>query len=309
MKKEQVYDALIKNLPIGFSIIDQAGVIIDFNHAAEKITGYFKKEVIGKSHLDTFHGSSDRASCPLLANVLLGGKESIETETVIRRKDGEPVTISVTTAPLFDDNGDFAGCIEFFRDITEAKRLERERKNMSMQLSDFLEFSRFEAKGYQPVLRPFNITAEVYKNIEAVRAETDTKGVHLSFDFPEKMAPELDADERMINRVIRNLLVNAIKYTDAGGSITVRLAEQSHEVLFEITDTGIGIDAAHLPHIFDAFYRVSKSSGDSGLGLYIAKTIVEAHEGRIWAASTPGKGSTFSFTLPKRHPKLTDSQR
>ncbi|HEY9247063.1 MAG TPA: PAS domain-containing sensor histidine kinase [Candidatus Methanoperedens sp.] len=309
MKKAQVYDTLIKNLPIGFSIIDKDGVIIDFNHAAEKITGYLKKEVIGKSHLNIFHGSSDETSCPLLAHVLLGRKESIAAETVIRRKDGEPVVISVTTAPLFDKNGSFTGGIEFFRDITEVKRLERERKNMSMQLSDFLDFSRFETKGCQPVLGPFEIESEVYKNIEAVRAEADVKGIHLSFDFPEKMAPVLDVDEMMINRVIRNLLVNAIKYTDAGGTVTVTLAEQNHDVLFEIANTGVGIDADHLPYIFDAFYRVSKSSGGSGLGLYIAKTIVEAHRGRIWAASKPGKGSTFSFTLPKRQVELTDSQQ
>ncbi len=309
MDKEQVYDTLIKNLPIGFSIIDKDGVIIDFNHAAEKITGYLKKEVIGKSHFDTFHGSSDKNSCPLLANVLLGGKESIAAETVIRRKDGEPIDISVTTAPLFDTNGSFVGGIEFFRDITEAKRLEMDRKNMSMQLSDFLEFSRFETRKYQPVLGSFNIETEVNKNIEAVKVEADMKGIHLFFEFPEEMAPLLNADERMINRVIRNLLVNAIKYTDAGGTITVTLAEQSRDVLFEITDTGVGITADHLPHIFDAFYRVSKSSGDSGLGLSIAKTIVKAHGGKIWAASTPGKGSTFSFTLPKKQWKSTDSQQ
>lgn len=309
MDKEQVYDTLINNLPIGFSIIDKDGITIDFNHTAEKITGYLKKEVIGKSHLDIFHGVSDKASCPLLANVLLGGKESVAAETVIRRKDGEPVYISVTTAPLFDTNGSFAGGIEFFRDITEVKRLERDRKNISMQLSDFLEFSRFETKGYQPFLRPFNMETEVNKNIDAVRVEADMKGIHLFFESPKEMALVLTADEMMINRVIRNLLVNAIKYTDVGGTITVKLSEQNHDVLFEITDTGIGITADHLPHIFDAFYRVSKSLGDSGLGLSIAKTIVEAHGGRIWAASKPGKGSTFSFTLPKRQLKSTDSQQ
>jgi PAS domain S-box-containing protein len=354
MKKEQVYDALIKNLPVGFSIIDKDGVIVDFNHAAEKITGYLKKEVMGKSHLDTCHGSSDRASCPLLAHVLFRRKEAIAAETVIRRKDGEPVALSVTTAPLFDSNGRFTGGIEFFRDITELKRLERERKNiismfvhdmknpvtasdgflsrllsgkagpltekqrnyfeimrdelskLSMLLSDFLEFSRFETKGYQPVLGPFNIETEIYKNIEAVRVEADMKGIHLSFEFPEKMAPVLEADEMMINRVIRNLLVNAIRYAGSKGTITIRLSERDNDVLLEIIDTGVGIAADHLPYIFDAFYRVNRDSGGSGLGLSIAKTIVEAHGGRVWAASAPGKGSTFSFTLPKLRQKSTD---
>ncbi len=348
MKKAQVYDTLIKNLPIGFSIIDKTGVIVDFNHTAEEITGYLKKEVIGKSHLHIFHGSSDEISCPLLAHVLLRQKEASAAETVIIRKDGEPVVLSVTTAPLFDSNGSFIGGIEFFRDITEARRLERERRNiismfvhdmknpvtasegflsrllsgkagsfterqqnhfeimrdelhkLSTLLTDFLEFSRFETKGYRPVLSPFSIETEINKNIEAVRVEADMKRIHLSFEFPEKMAPLLDADEMMINRVIRNLLVNAIKYTDAGGFITVKLSEWNHDVLFEVIDSGVGIAADHLPYIFDAFYRVNRDSGGSGLGLSIAKTIVEAHGGRIWAVSSPGKGSTFSFILPKK---------
>jgi len=70
-------------------------------------------------------------------------------------------------------------------------------------------------------------------------------------------------------------------------------------VQVQVIDAGVGISAEHLPYIFDAFYRVSRDSGGSGLGLSIAKTIVEAHSGKIWAESIPGKGSTFSFTLPK----------
>ncbi len=109
----------------------------------------------------------------------------------------------------------------------------------------------------------------------------------------------LDADEMMINRVIRYLLVNAIRYTNPGGTITITLSEGVHDVFFEVTDTGIGIAAEHLPYIFDAFYRINRDSKGSGLGLSFAKVIVDAHGGRIWAKSSPGNGSTFSFTLPK----------
>jgi signal transduction histidine kinase len=70
-------------------------------------------------------------------------------------------------------------------------------------------------------------------------------------------------------------------------------------VLVHIADTGIGISENHLPHIFDAFYRVGEDSSGSGLGLFIVKSIIEAHGGRIWAESIPGNGSSFSFTLPK----------
>lgn len=348
MEKQLVYDTLIENLPVGFSIVDTDGVIVDFNHAAEKITGYPKEEVMGKSHLEILHGSSDRESCPLFAFVLLRQEEAIAVETMIKRKDGVPVILSVTTAPLFDNRGDLTGGIELFRDITELKRLERERKNilsmfahdmknpvatsggflsrllsgkagtltekqrnyleimrdeldtLSGLITDFLEFSRFEAKIYKPVFIPFNIETDIQKNIEAFRIEADAKGVHLSFEFPETMLPLIDADAMMINRVMRNLLVNAIKYSNPGGTINVRLLERDNDILVQVIDRGIGIAEDHLPYIFDAFYRVSRDTRGSGLGLSIAKTIVEAHGGRIWAESTPGKGSTFSFTLPKR---------
>jgi PAS domain S-box-containing protein len=354
MRTKQVYDTLIKNLPVGFSIVDKNGIIVDFNHTAEKITGYLKKEVVGKSHFEILHGSPNRKTCPLI-KVLGQQREIVAKEAIIRRKDGSSILLSVTAAPLFDEKGKPAGGIELFRDLTEIKRLERERKNilsmfvhdmknpvtasegflsrllsgktgpltekqrnyfeimrnefnkLSKLLSDFLEFSRFESKAYKPVPGPFNMETEIYKNIDAVRVEADTKSILLSFEFPDKMPPMLEADEMMVNRVIRNLIVNAIRYTNPGGTITIRLSEKDNDILFEVTDTGVGIDSDHLPYIFDAFYRVSGDSGGSGLGLSIAKTVVEAHGGRIWAESSPGKGSTFSLTLPKLQRELTDS--
>lgn len=104
----------------------------------------------------------------------------------------------------------------------------------------------------------------------------------------------------MISRVIRNLLDNAIKYTDSGGTVTVKVTARGDEILVSVKDTGVGIPEDHLPHIFDAFYRVRRDAKGSGLGLSIAKTIIEAHGGRIWAESIPAKGSVFSFTLPKQ---------
>jgi two-component system phosphate regulon sensor histidine kinase PhoR len=354
MKTQQVYDTLIKNLPVGFSIVDKNGIIVDFNHTAEKITGYLKKEVVGKSHFEILHGSPNRKTCPLI-KVLGQQREIVAKEAIIRRKDGSSILLSVTAAPLFDEKGKPAGGIELFRDLTEIKRLERERKNilsmfvhdmknpvtasegflsrllsgktgpltekqrnyfeimrnefnkLSKLLSDFLEFSRFESKAYKPVPGPFNMETEIYKNIDAVRVEADAKSILLSFEFPDKMPPMLEADEMMVNRVIRNLIVNAIRYTNPGGTITIRLSEKDNDILFEVTDTGVGIDSDHLPYIFDAFYRVSGDSGGSGLGLSIAKTVVEAHGGRIWAESSPGKGSTFSLALPKLQRELTDS--
>jgi len=302
---------------------------------------------MGKSHLEILHDTSDRNACPLFKHSLLQGKETIAAEATIKRKDGAPVLLSVTTAPLFDSKGALTGGIELFRDITEFKRLERERKNilsmfahdmkspvtvaggylsrllmdkagpitekqqgylvimqealksLSDLITDFLEFSRFEAKEYKPVPSPFNIETGIYKNVEAARVQADTKNITIRFELPDDMVSVMNADATMINRVIRNLLGNAIKYTNPGGTITIKLSDLDDAILVQIIDTGLGIPENHLPYIFDAFYRVSRDSKGSGLGLAISKTIIEAHGGRIWAESSPGKGSIFSFTLLK----------
>jgi two-component system phosphate regulon sensor histidine kinase PhoR len=238
------------------------------------------------------------------------------------------------------------GAVELFRDVTEIKRLERERKNIlsmfahdmknpitsaggflsrllsgkagpltekqqryletirdglyrvSDLLADFLEFSRIEAKAYVPNARPFDIEGEVRRNIEAAKLEADRKGISVFFDAAGKISPVIVADPAMISRVLANLLDNAIAYTEKGGSIQVRLFEKDGAMHVSIADTGRGIQKDKLPYIFDAFYRISRDTKGSGLGLFIAKTIITAHEGRIWVESVPGKGSTFSFVLP-----------
>jgi two-component system sensor histidine kinase BaeS len=103
-------------------------------------------------------------------------------------------------------------------------------------------------------------------------------------------------------QVLHNLLDNAIAHTDRGDSITVSAARKDDRVEVAVTDTGEGIPAEDLPNIFERFYRVDKSraraTGGSGLGLTIAKRLVEAHGGTIEAQSEPGKGSRFTFMLP-----------
>jgi two-component system phosphate regulon sensor histidine kinase PhoR len=102
-----------------------------------------------------------------------------------------------------------------------------------------------------------------------------------------------------------NLLHNAVKFTPAGGSITVSAQALEKEVQFCISDTGVGISAEDLPRIFERFYKAdrSRSGGGTGLGLSIARHIIEAHGGRIWAESKEGQGSIFFFTLPIASPR------
>jgi signal transduction histidine kinase len=178
--------------------------------------------------------------------------------------------------------------------------IREELYKVSDLIADFLEFSRVEAKTYIPVPRPFNIKKDISGAIETVKIEADKKGISILFEVSGPIPPSILADPAMIDRVIANLLDNAITYTDRGGTVTVRLSEAESEILVSVSDTGRGIPEDKLPYIFDAFYRISRDTKGSGLGLFIVKTIVEAHGGRIWAESTPGKGSTFRFTLPKQ---------
>jgi len=111
--------------------------------------------------------------------------------------------------------------------------------------------------------------------------------------------PAVEADEERILQVLENLIDNAVKFTSAGGSITVGAAARDEDVLFCVKDTGSGIAGDELPHIFDRFWHARKGARrGTGLGLAICKGIVEAHGGRVWAESTPGSGTTMFFTVP-----------
>ncbi|MEW6116527.1 MAG: PAS domain-containing sensor histidine kinase [Nitrospirota bacterium] len=352
--KQSFYDLVIDTLPVGFTRVDREGIIVDFNRAAEKITGYSKEEVVGTSHFETLHYTSEKDTCPLFKYTLMQHEQIIATEVAIRKKTGEMIFLSVTTAPLFDERGSFAGGVELFRDITEIKKLERERRNilsmfahdmknpiitaggfiqrllsgkagattkkqqdylksvmeelnkLEWLITDFLEFSRFEAMECKPLTAPFNITAILQKHVEAAKMKADAKNIQIRSEFPLNEELIINADAGLIGRVIGNLLDNAVHYTNPGGSITIKLLRDEGAVVVQVSDTGIGITEEHLPYIFDAFYRVSRDSTGSGLGLSIAKTIVEAHGGKMWVESTYGKGSTFSFTLPLTSGMLSD---
>jgi signal transduction histidine kinase len=138
---------------------------------------------------------------------------------------------------------------------------------------------------------------------ERLRFQAEAGGVTLATDIPPQLpAVEVDADR--MRQVLINLIGNALRYTPPGGRVAVRAAHAGRgELQFQVSDTGQGIRPADRPHLFDRFYRAEKSrsraGGGSGIGLTIAKHLVEAHGGRIWATSPgEGQGSTFTFVLP-----------
>ncbi len=125
------------------------------------------------------------------------------------------------------------------------------------------------------------------------------KRIDLSMDAGPAL-PEINVDVERISQVLDNLILNAFRYTPAGGRVRLSAGEVDGQVVLKVQDNGQGIEAADLPHIFDRFFRGDKSrqhNGESGLGLAIAKSIVEAHGGKIDVESTPGQGTEFSVTL------------
>ena len=170
---------------------------------------------------------------------------------------------------------------------------------VSLLISDFLEFSRYEAGKFKPVFAPVDMLAEIRKNIEVVKMEAENKQITISLEPSDSANSVIHVDVAMINRVIRNLLDNAIKHTDSRGVITVRVTDRGTEILVSVKDTGAGIPKDHLPYIFDAFYCAERGSKGSGLGLAIARIIIELHGGKIWVQSSIGEGSIFFFTLMK----------
>jgi signal transduction histidine kinase len=174
-----------------------------------------------------------------------------------------------------------------------------ELNNVNYLATNFLEFARVDLKEYAPVPCRFEIVPMIEKQIEIAKVKATHKGLNVSLELLEKDLSVITADKDMINRVIANLLDNAIKYTGVDGAVTVRIADRDRYIMVQVGDTGPGIPAEYIPFLFDAFYRANGEQRGSGLGLAIAKTIVEAHGGNIWVDSAQGKGSTFSFTLPK----------
>ena len=134
---------------------------------------------------------------------------------------------------------------------------------------------------------------------ELFEPTAEDKGVTLSYDVPNRSP--LIGDTRMIQRLLSNLLDNAIKYTPSGGSVKVSGYENDAQVVVAVKDTGIGISPDDLPRVFERFYRCdqSRSQAGIGLGLSLARAIARAHGGDIMATSIPGRGSTFTVTLPK----------
>ncbi len=181
-------------------------------------------------------------------------------------------------------------------------KLHDEAGRLRRLIDDLQDLSRAEAK--QIPLHPAAVApGELVRSaVERLAGQFEEKGLALTSEVADRLPP-VWADRDRAVQVLTNLLVNALRYTPSPGSVRVAARPGGDAVRFVVSDTGIGIAAEHLPHLFERFYRVDKSRGralgGSGVGLAIARALVETMGGRIWAESPgPGQGACFSFTLP-----------
>jgi PAS domain S-box-containing protein len=176
--------------------------------------------------------------------------------------------------------------------------IEEEADHLASMIDDLLDVSRLQAGGMTPNLSDISIPTLVEHLVERFRTQTDKH--NFVVDFPTEF-PIILADEDRISQVISNLVSNAIKYSP-GGEILISGQVRPKQVIICVIDQGPGIDPGDIPYVFDRFYRsdkaVRKTKG-AGLGLYLAKAIVEAHGGQIWVDTHPGSGADICFSLPR----------
>lgn len=228
---------------------------------------------------------------------------TLEKTETMRRQLIADVAHELRT-PLTTIQGSMEGLMDGVLPADEStyQSVHRETERLKQLVNDLQELSRVEAGAYEldrHLTSVPSLLSGVYERLEGQYAE---KGVDLEIAGSESL-PAVLVDEDRIGQVLLNLVGNALQYTQTGGHVTVSAEQKNTEVQITVSDTGIGISPEHLPNVFTRFYRVDKSrsraGGGSGIGLTIAKHLVEAHGGKIWATSEGiGRGSQFNFTLP-----------
>ena len=197
-------------------------------------------------------------------------------------------------------DGDLGKITEEQKDFIEKTYVSNER--MINLINDLLDVTRIEEGRYlyKPVFT--SIEPIVQFVINSFKKEMERKKIKFEFKKPEKKLPEVKIDVEKIKLAIQNFLENAIRYTKPGGEVIISLKYLEGKIEFSIKDTGVGISKDQQARVFTKFFRganvIRMETEGSGLGLFIAKNIIEAHGGRIWFESEEGKGATFYFTLP-----------
>jgi signal transduction histidine kinase len=180
-------------------------------------------------------------------------------------------------------------------EVLQACRQDCERLDALMR--DLLDLSRIEAGENQPQLATVSARDLLNTAVKDLRPQVESKGLELTVHAPVEL-PWVSVDRLQIERVINNLVMNALRHTQVG-EIKISAEQRDNHLAVSVSDTGSGIPTEYLPHVFEKFVQVPGAPiGGAGLGLTISKSIIEAHGGQISVQSQVGRGTTFTFTLP-----------
>jgi PAS domain S-box-containing protein/excisionase family DNA binding protein len=329
---------------------DPDGTVLAANPAYHRLMGYEPEQVIGQSFALIFP-EEQRAQATEQYRAVFAADELVPAfETVIRRADGAEVPVEARYDFVLQDSRRSA-MVSMVRDISDRRALERmQHEFLSMighELMNPLNGIRLQAEvlrmteryrqaSVDAIIGQVDLLGRLIRDltdvsrldegrlplepapmdlVDVVRACAEqARGLshNHSIRIVSPDAPIIGVwDRHRLEEVIANLVVNAIKYSPAGGEVCVSVGRRAGEALVSVRDPGIGIAPDRLPRLFDRFYRVrdtAAAAGGLGLGLYISQHLIQAHGGRIWAESAGrGQGSTFSFTLPQAGPENATS--
>lgn len=258
---------------------------------------------IAEGHYDERVRSQGDDELSQLAGSFNQMAEQLEQIEDMRRRLIGDVAHELRT-PLTAIKGSAEGLMDGVLPATEEtfQQIHAESERLSHLVDDLQELSRVESRAVQMDIHPVELAAVIQTVIRRVRFQFDAKRVILTSRLPQNPIRIL-ADEDRLVQIITNLIGNALQYTNENGTVTVSAEVDKNEARISVHDSGVGIPPEHLARIFERFFRVDKSrtraQGGSGIGLTIAKHLVETQGGRIWAESAgENKGSVFVVTLP-----------
>jgi PAS domain S-box-containing protein len=320
--------------------LEPDGTIADANHAATLLYGYPMRELIGLNVVETAPSGRRREFEERYA-ALSQGREVPPWETVRRRNDGSEVQVEIRMSPIRNPVGAVIGCSELIRDVSERKRLAQAQEDFLAMASHDLRSpvtvllgraqlmrrrQAYDESGVQTIIsqarRIERLTTDLQQvvHLESGQLELERSTVNLTavaraaIDRLGSTAPGIDFhlrapeapvighwDRHRLSQVMDNLLNNAVKYSPAGGDITVEIESRDGQASLRVIDHGIGINPEDLANLFERFYRSreARQSAGLGLGLYISRVLLEAHGGSITATSIPGTETIFTVTLPQ----------
>jgi PAS domain S-box-containing protein len=345
--------AIIENSAEGVLILDAAGRVRVFNRALARMTGLDAENTRGRPAAEVLALRDRKGGTVSLPKPPLRRTSAVEARTYVEgdvvRRGGPPITVGVTSTPLYDEEGNLARVILNVVDITRFRQAEElkstfvsvvshelktpvalikgyaetlrredadwdretvadslaviaeEADHLTHLIDSLLEASRIQAGGLKLQATDVNLPRLVDKVVDGFRTQTDVHTFDL--DFPPDFPPVWGDPERL-QEALSNLVSNAVKYSPGGGAVWIGGRTDQTGVTVYVADQGIGIPPEEQGRIFDRFHRVEsglhRRTEGTGLGLYLVKAIVEAHGGRVWVESAPGRGSIFMFSLPKK---------